>query len=102
MYLKNSLQGKCKDVCIKEHLASKSGGSLISPLGKHSINAHCGNDIIVKCTILTWEAEISARKALEAFCSTVENSEMNNKNECLSKSSGFFSVCNVMRAIDCR
>ncbi|EYC41711.1 hypothetical protein Y032_0559g3451 [Ancylostoma ceylanicum] len=81
--------GRALNVRIKEHLASKRRGSLTSPLGRHRINAHYGIEFNVKCTILTCEAEIPARKELEAFWISVKNPEMNNKNDC------------VMRAIDC-
>ncbi|EYC11702.1 hypothetical protein Y032_0050g2055 [Ancylostoma ceylanicum] len=90
--------GRALNVRIKEHLASKRRGSLTTPLGRHRINAHCGNDFNVKCTILTCEAEISARKALEAFWITVRSPEMNNKNECLSITSDFLpfvSLCEL-------
>ncbi|EYB97674.1 hypothetical protein Y032_0138g2050 [Ancylostoma ceylanicum] len=90
--------GRALNVRVKEHLASKRRSSLISPLGRHRNVAHCGNDFDVKCTILTCEAEISARKALEAFWITVKNPEMNNKNECLSITSDFLpfvSLCEL-------
>ncbi|EYC15092.1 hypothetical protein Y032_0021g380 [Ancylostoma ceylanicum] len=90
--------GRALHVRIKEHLASKRRGSLITPLGRHRYEAHCGNDFSVKCTILACEAEISARKALEAFWITVKNPAMNNKNECLSITSDFLpfvSLCEL-------
>ena len=83
---------------IKEHLASKRRKSLTSPLGKHRVEAHGGNDFEVKCTILTYESEISARKALEAFWISAKSPAMNNKNECLSITSDFLpfvSLCEL-------
>ena len=74
---------------IKEHLASNRRKSLISALGRHRNEAHGGNDFDVRCTILTYENEISARKALEAFWISTKNLGMNNKNECLSITNEF-------------
>ncbi|EYC35109.1 hypothetical protein Y032_1148g3690 [Ancylostoma ceylanicum] len=85
-------------VRVKEHLASKRRGSLVSPLGRHKNEAHGGNDFAVKCKILAREDEISARKALEAFWITVKNPEMNSKNECLSVTSDllpYISLCEL-------
>ena len=79
-------------------MASKRRRSLISPLGKHRVEAHGGNDFEVKCTILSHEREISARKALEAFWISAKNPTMNNKNECLSITSDFLpyiSLCEL-------
>ena len=81
--------GRSLGVRVKEHLASKRRGSLISALGRHKQEAHGGNDYNVKCTILAYEPEISARKALEAFWIASKNPEMNNRNECLSITNDF-------------
>ncbi|EYC19014.1 hypothetical protein Y032_0025g1116 [Ancylostoma ceylanicum] len=53
-------------VRVKEHLASKRRGILVSPLRKHRSEAHGEKDFAVKCKILACEDEISAKKALEA------------------------------------
>ena len=66
---------------IKEHLANKRRGSQITALGRHRIEAHNGSDYEIKCTILAHEADIAARKALEAFWIFVRNPSMNNRNE---------------------
>ena len=90
--------GRTLSVRMKEHLASKRRKSLVSPLGKHRVEAHGGDDFDVKCTILTYEREIAARKALEAFWISAKNPEMNNKNECLSITADFLlylSLCEL-------
>ena len=90
--------GRALSTRMKEHLASKRRMSLMTPLGKHRKEAHGENDFEVKCTILTYECEISARKALEAFWISAKNPEMNNKNECLSITSEFLpfvSLCEL-------
>ncbi|EYC06837.1 hypothetical protein Y032_0073g732 [Ancylostoma ceylanicum] len=90
--------GRALSIRIKEHLASKRRRSLTSPLGKHRIEAHDGNDFCVKCNILTYEAEVSARKVLEAFWIATKNPRMNNRNECLSITSDFLpyiSLCEL-------
>ncbi|EYB97660.1 hypothetical protein Y032_0139g2148 [Ancylostoma ceylanicum] len=76
--------GRVLSVRIKEHLASKRHGSLVSALGKHRHDEHDGADFDVMCTILAYEPEISARKLLEAFWISVRNPKMNNRNECLA------------------
>ena len=90
--------GRTLSVRVKEHLASKRRRSLISALGRHRHEAHGGDDFDVKCTILTYEKDISARKALEAFWIFAKNPEMNNRNECLSITSDFLpyvSLCGL-------
>ena len=90
--------GRTLSIRIREHLASKRRKSLTSPLGKHRIETHGGDDFDTKCTILTYEKEISARKALEAFWISAKNPAMNNKNECLSITSDFLpfvSLCEL-------
>ncbi|VDL75157.1 unnamed protein product [Nippostrongylus brasiliensis] len=76
---------------INEHLASKRRGSITSPLGRHRNEVHDGNDFDIVCRILSYEAEISSRKALEAFWISARNPVMNNRNECLSISNDFLS-----------
>ncbi|EYB87797.1 hypothetical protein Y032_0257g408 [Ancylostoma ceylanicum] len=90
--------GRVLSVRIKEHLASKRRGSLTSPLGRHKNEVHGGNDFGIKCNILTYETEVSARKALEAFWIAARNPKMNNRNECLSITSDFLpyiSLCEL-------
>ncbi|EYC41211.1 hypothetical protein Y032_0577g229 [Ancylostoma ceylanicum] len=76
LYIGKTSRALC--VGVTEHLASKRRGSLVSPLGKHRSEAHGGKDFAVKCKVLACEDEISARKALEAFCITVKNAEMDS------------------------
>ncbi|EYC29564.1 hypothetical protein Y032_0006g3039 [Ancylostoma ceylanicum] len=83
--------GRVLSVRIKEHLASKRRGSLVSALGKHKHDDHNGEDFNVMCTILAYEPDISARKVLEAFWISVRNPKMNNRNECLSITNDFLS-----------
>ena len=71
-------------VRLREHLASKRRRSLISPLGKHRSEDHSDNDFDIKCTILTYEDAISARKTLEAAFIFARKPKMNGKNEQLS------------------
>ena len=83
---------------MKEHLADKRRQSLVSPLGKHRSEVHKGDNFDIKCKILSYEREISARKALEAFWISAKNPEMNNKNECLSITAyflPFISLCQL-------
>ena len=90
--------GRTLAVRLKEHLASKRRGSLITPLGKHKHEAHKGRDFNVKCVILAHESETSARKTLEAFWIASKNPAMNNKNECLSITNEFMpflSLCEL-------
>ena len=81
--------GRVLGVRIKEHLASKKRGSLVSALGKHRHDEHDGLDFNVMCKILAYEPEISARKLLEAFWISVRNPKMNNRNECLAITNDF-------------
>ncbi|EYC13230.1 hypothetical protein Y032_0044g1047 [Ancylostoma ceylanicum] len=81
--------GRTLGVRIKEHLADKRRGSLITPLGRHKHQSHGGEDFDVKCMILAHETETSARKTLEAFWISVRNPSMNNKNEFLSITNDF-------------
>ena len=73
---------------INEHMTDKRRKTQLSPLGRHRIETHGGDDFDIRCKILTYEKETSARKALEAFW-TVKNPAINNKNECLSMTSDF-------------
>ncbi|EYC06420.1 hypothetical protein Y032_0076g1051 [Ancylostoma ceylanicum] len=81
--------GRTLGVRAKEHMAGKRRGSLLTPLGRHKNESHHGSDFGVKCIILAREADISARKTLEAFWISVRNPPMNNKNECLSIANDF-------------
>ncbi|EYC37951.1 hypothetical protein Y032_0755g2082 [Ancylostoma ceylanicum] len=85
-------------VRVNEHLASKKRESLVTPLGKHRREAHGGNHFSVKCKILAYEAQTSARKALEAFWITARNPDMNSRNEHLAITSDlmpFLSLCEL-------
>ena len=85
-------------VRLKEHVASKRRGILTTPLGRHKAEAHGGNDFKVKCTILSYETEICARKILEAAWILTRNPKMNAKNECVSINSDllpFIPLCNL-------
>ena len=75
--------GRALCIRVKEHLASKRKGTLTSPLGRHKLEAHGGDDFDVRCIILACETEITARKALEAAWIYTGNPAMNNKNECV-------------------
>ena len=81
--------GRVLSVRLKEHLAGKRRKSLVTPLGKHRSDAHDGNDFAVKCKILAFETDITARKILEAFWISAKTPELNNKNECLSITAEF-------------
>ncbi|EYB86087.1 hypothetical protein Y032_0286g1413 [Ancylostoma ceylanicum] len=90
--------GRPLSVRINEHLASKRRQSLISPLGKHRKEDHCGNDFDVQCTILAFETEISARKALEALWILARTPGLNSRNEQMSITSDlmpFLSLCEL-------
>ena len=70
----------------------------MTPLGKHRVEAHNGNDFEIKRMILAHESEISARKAVEAVFIRTRNPTMNNKNECLSIANDlvpFISLCEL-------
>ncbi|EYB99831.1 hypothetical protein Y032_0119g793 [Ancylostoma ceylanicum] len=90
--------GRTLSVRIREHMATKRRGNLTSPLGRHKIEAHGGNDFDIKCKILAYEDDISARKALEAAWIFTRNPGMNSKNECLSITTDllpFLSLCGL-------
>ena len=76
--------GRPLGVRINEHMASKRRRSLVSPLGKHRNEDHSGDDFDVKCTILAFETDVSARKTLEAAWILTRNPAMNSRNEHLS------------------
>ncbi|XGW24810.1 hypothetical protein V3C99_006346, partial [Haemonchus contortus] len=59
--------GRMLGIRVKEHLAGKRRGSLLTPLGKHRLEDHQGEDFDIKCKILAYENEIGARKILEAL-----------------------------------
>ncbi|EYC01492.1 hypothetical protein Y032_0106g3723 [Ancylostoma ceylanicum] len=85
-------------VRINEHLASKKRESLITPLGKHRREDHGGADFNIRCTILAYESQTSARKALEAFWITERAPRMNSRNEHLAVTSDlmpFLSLCEL-------
>ena len=58
--------GRMMNVRVKEHMANKRKGNSGSPLGKQKIGVHCGDGFEVKFITLAFEADIAARKALEA------------------------------------
>ena len=90
--------GRPLGVRINEHMASKRRRSLVSPLGKHRNEDHSGDDFDVKCTILAFETDISARKTLEAAWILTRNPAMNSRNEHLSITSDlmpFVGLCEL-------
>ena len=90
--------GRPLSVRINEHMASKRRKSLISPLGKHRNEDHNGNDFDVKCRILAFESDISARKTLEAAWILTRNPAMNSRNEHTSITSDlmpFIGLCEL-------
>ncbi|EYC04086.1 hypothetical protein Y032_0090g2409 [Ancylostoma ceylanicum] len=90
--------GRPLSVRVNEHIASKKRESLITPLGKHRKEDHGGFDFKVKCTILAYETQTSARKALEAFWISKRNPRMNGRNEHLAITSDlmrFLSLCEL-------
>ena len=64
-----------------EHLASEKRQSLVSPLGKHRRKDYNGTDFEISCTILAFEDNIVARKALEALWIMASDPKINNRNE---------------------
>ena len=87
--------GRVLRVRIEEHMAGKRKGNLGTPLGKHKMEAHSGEDFEVKCTILSYETEISARKALEAAWIYTKNPAMNSRNECVSIAGDLISLLSL-------
>uniref|UniRef100_A0A7I4YM57 GIY-YIG domain-containing protein n=1 Tax=Haemonchus contortus TaxID=6289 RepID=A0A7I4YM57_HAECO len=69
---------------VKEHLAGKRRGSLLTPLGRHRLEEHQGDDFDIKSKILAYESEIGARKILEALHIRERNPKLNNRNECIA------------------
>ena len=82
---------------ISEQLAGKRRGNVGSPLGKHKIEAHCGEDFEVKCRVLGHETEIAARKVLEAAWIYTKHPTMNAKNECVSIASNLLSLLSLCK-----
>ncbi|XGW13260.1 hypothetical protein V3C99_013695 [Haemonchus contortus] len=76
--------GRVLSVRIKEHLAGKRRSNVLTPLGKHRVEQHDGNDFNIRCTMLAHETEILSRKALEAFWISARNPDMNSRNECVT------------------
>ena len=71
---------------------------MISPLGKHRMMEHGGADYEIRCKILGYEQQISARKALEASYILVRDPKLNSKNEKLSLTSDllpYLSFCEL-------
>ena len=90
--------GRLLGVRVHEHLASKRRQSLVSPLGRHRREDHSGADFRISCTILAYEDNIAARKALEALWIMARDPKMNNRNEQLSITRDlmpFLSFCAV-------
>ncbi|XGW33958.1 hypothetical protein V3C99_018027 [Haemonchus contortus] len=76
--------GRMLGIRVKEHLAGKRRGSLLTPLGKHRLEDHQGEDFDIKCKILAYENEIGARKILEALYIRERNPKLNNRSECIA------------------
>ena len=90
--------GRMLSIRVKEHMANKRKGNPGSPLGKHRIEEHRGDEFDVKCVILAFEADIAARKALEAAWIYTRKPSMNGKNECVSIASdlvSYLSLCEL-------
>ena len=81
--------GRPLAIRIKEHLASKRRADLRTPLGRHKVEHHNGEEYDIACTILGYEAEISSRKALEGFWIVAKNPVMNSRFECPSITNDF-------------
>lgn len=65
-----------------DYLTSERCG-LLTPPGKPRVEIHNGKDFNRMCMIMAFEAEISSRKALEAFWIAARDPSMNNRNGCL-------------------
>ena len=90
--------GRTLSIRIKEHMAGLRRGNLRTPLGKHKNEIHNGSEFQVKCVILGYESDISARKALEAAWIYTKNPIMNNRNECVSMAgdlASFLTLCRL-------
>ena len=90
--------GRVLGVRIKEHLAGKRRQSVLTPLGKHRVEDHAGNDFEVRCTVLAHEDEIGARKTLEAFFIRIRDPKLNNRGEGIAVSNEFLpfiSLCGL-------
>ena len=80
------------------NIANKRKGNPRSPLGKHKIEEHRGDEFEVKCVILAYEIDIAARKALEAAWIYTQKPSMNGKNECVSIAGdliSYLSLCEL-------
>ena len=83
---------------MKEHMANRRKGNPGSPLGKHKLEEHRGDDFEVKCVILAYETDIAAREALGAAWIYTRKPPMNGKNECISIASdlvSYLSLCEL-------
>ena len=78
-------------------MAGMRRANLQTPLGKHKVEVHSGNEFQVKCVILAYENEIAARKAQEAAWIYTKNPTMNNRNECISMIGDFASFLALCR-----
>ena len=87
--------GRALGVRVSEHLAGKRRGNVGSPLGKHKVEVHNGEEFEVKCKILEYETEIAARKALEAAWIYRKGPTMNARNECISIASDLLSLVSL-------
>ena len=81
--------GRVLGIRMKEHLACKRRSTPLSPLGKHRVEKHDGEDFNVICKVLAREDDIGSRKALEAFWIRARSPAMNNRNECMAISADF-------------
>ena len=71
-------------VRAKEQMTGMRDGNLSTLLGKHKFKAYNGENVEIKCVILAYGKEISARKALEAAQIHTKFPAMNSKNERIS------------------
>ena len=69
---------------IKEHLDGLRRSLISTPLGTHRRMCHNNEEFAVTVNILAHEAEIAARKTLEAFWILARNPKMNKKDECIA------------------
>ena len=76
--------GRPLHVRIREHLDGLRKSKMLTPLGTHRRLCHDNTEFEVAVSILAREAEISARKTLEAFWISARNPKMNRKDECVA------------------
>ena len=69
---------------MKEHLDGLRRSIASTPLGTHRRMCHSNEEFPVTVNILAREAEIAARKTLEACWILARNPKMNKKDECIA------------------